>query len=146
MENRLVRLISKICMGVERFLLLGEIPEQLIDNKNGLHLSIDKLEQLADQGQFDVVVVNGLLERLEQDQAEHLIAELRDIHARQLLLVVPAGSSLGTADLVGLGLRKIADTGEQQVWYFALENYKRVPDWLNSKYWANPELYGKYRW
>ncbi|MGV8865199.1 MAG: DUF6231 family protein, partial [Pseudomonas sp.] len=25
-------------------------------------------------------------------------------------------------------------------------DYKQVPDWLNAKFWANPENYGKYWW
>ncbi|MCF3991384.1 DUF6231 family protein, partial [Pseudomonas aeruginosa] len=24
--------------------------------------------------------------------------------------------------------------------------YKQVPDWLNAKFWANPENFGKYWW
>ncbi|WP_221179020.1 DUF6231 family protein, partial [Pseudomonas chlororaphis] len=24
--------------------------------------------------------------------------------------------------------------------------YKQVPDWLNSRFWANPENFGKYWW
>ena len=29
---------------------------------------------------------------------------------------------------------------------YDLQDYKQVPDWLNAKYWANPELFGKYWW
>ncbi|MGO3534472.1 DUF6231 family protein, partial [Pseudomonas helleri] len=24
--------------------------------------------------------------------------------------------------------------------------YKQVPDWLNARFWANPENFGKYWW
>ncbi|MFY5624612.1 DUF6231 family protein, partial [Acinetobacter baumannii] len=24
--------------------------------------------------------------------------------------------------------------------------YKHVPDWFNSKFWANPENWNKFRW
>ncbi|WP_221179227.1 DUF6231 family protein, partial [Pseudomonas protegens] len=27
-----------------------------------------------------------------------------------------------------------------------LLEYKQVPDWLNSRFWANPENFGKYWW
>jgi hypothetical protein len=27
-----------------------------------------------------------------------------------------------------------------------LREYKQVPDWLNAKFWANPQLFGKYWW
>ncbi|WP_290652932.1 DUF6231 family protein [Aquisalimonas sp.] len=29
---------------------------------------------------------------------------------------------------------------------FDVGTYKTTPDWLNPRYWANPELWGKYRW
>jgi hypothetical protein len=29
---------------------------------------------------------------------------------------------------------------------YDLLDYKQVPDWLNSRFWANPENFGKYWW
>ena len=29
---------------------------------------------------------------------------------------------------------------------YDLREYKQVPDWLNAKFWANPELFGRYWW
>ncbi len=29
---------------------------------------------------------------------------------------------------------------------FDIAHYKTIPDWLNSRHWANPDLWGKYRW
>ena len=29
---------------------------------------------------------------------------------------------------------------------YDLYEYKQVPDWLNAKFWANPENFGKYWW
>ena len=29
---------------------------------------------------------------------------------------------------------------------YDLREYKQVPDWLNAKFWANPERFGKYWW
>ncbi len=33
-----------------------------------------------------------------------------------------------------------------KIWQFNLYDYKPQPDWLNAKYWANPENFDKYRW
>lgn len=33
-----------------------------------------------------------------------------------------------------------------EIWQFNLFDYKQLPDWLNSKFWANPENWGKFRW
>ena len=32
------------------------------------------------------------------------------------------------------------------LWQFNLYDYKMLPNWLNSKYWANPENWDKQRW
>lgn len=32
------------------------------------------------------------------------------------------------------------------LWQFNLYDYKRLPNWLNNKYWANPENWNKHRW
>ena len=29
---------------------------------------------------------------------------------------------------------------------YDLLDYKQVPDWLNARFWANPENFGKYWW
>ena len=29
---------------------------------------------------------------------------------------------------------------------YDLHDYKQVPDWLNARFWANPEMFGKYWW
>ncbi len=99
---------------------------------------------------FDFVLIKDLLETLDHEKAEHVIAQVRDIHAREVLLILSNNSEWKTTDLIGLGLRQIAETEQQNetfhAWYFARDNYKKVPDWLNNRYWANPEKFGKYRW
>lgn len=32
------------------------------------------------------------------------------------------------------------------LWQFNLYDYKKLPNWLNADYWANPENWGKNRW
>ena len=48
-----------------------------------------------------------------------------------------------------LGFQQLFDyqlIEQQSVWLFNILDYKQVPDWLNAKYWANPENWNKYRW
>ncbi|MDT8372118.1 MAG: DUF6231 family protein [Gammaproteobacteria bacterium] len=40
----------------------------------------------------------------------------------------------------------MADTTEHQLFSYAIESYQPKHDWLNSRFWANPENYDKYRW
>ncbi len=81
--------------------------------------------------------------------ARQLIACLRDLKARQLLVFVPEKLLDDTA-LLGLGLTRQAryelDGESWQAWSFDIRHYKSVPDWLNPRFWANPENWNKYRW
>ena len=74
----------------------------------------------------------------------HGITRLRDLLARRVLVL--ASPEFG-ASLHALGFSQIEQLSENLViWQFNILSYKQVPDWLNSKYWANPENWNKYRW
>lgn len=85
----------------------------------------------------------------ERGEARQLIAALRDLLARQLLVFVPE-AVLDDADLRSLALTRQARFELQgrpwQAWSYDIRTYKSVPDWLNPKFWANPENWGKFRW
>lgn len=138
--------IQKFCKGAETILLLSDMDLPVLSDQNHTRLSGKKLSQLSKQRQFDLVLINHLLENLSHEEGEQLIAHVRDIYARQILLIISADSEWKSEDFIGLGFRKITDIDQHTIWYFAVENYKRTPDWLNSRYWANPEMFGKYRW
>jgi hypothetical protein len=86
---------------------------------------------------------------MEAREARQLIAVLRDLLARQMLLFVP-DSLLDEAALLGLGLTRQARyelEGEPwQAWSYDIRTYKSVPDWLNPRFWANPENWNRFRW
>lgn len=75
------------------------------------------------------------------------LTRLRDLLARRLLVAARPHHS---AALRALGLACV-DQGIYQdqpwaIWQFNILDYKPVPDWFNSKFWANPENWDKYRW
>ena len=75
----------------------------------------------------------------------HGITRLRDLLARRVLVLAhPCHTPL----LRSLGFSQIEHIDEADIiiWQFNILSYKQVPDWLNSKYWANPENWDKYRW
>lgn len=75
----------------------------------------------------------------------HGLTRLRDLLARRVLvLAIPEFTPL----LRSLGFSQIEHIEDANIiiWQFNILSYKQVPDWLNSKYWANPENWGKYRW
>ncbi len=74
----------------------------------------------------------------------HGLTRLRDLLARQVLVLAspqysPLLHSLGFSQLETLNSHTL-------IWQFNILSYKQIPDWLNSKYWANPENWDKFRW
>ena len=111
------------------------------------------LEALAGQPRFDFAIVRGVLERLDADSGAHLIARLRDVHARRFCLVLGSsdtGHRWQAAQLIAMGLshwaRETVDQATLEVYGFDLGTYKATPDWLNARHWAHPEQWGKNRW
>lgn len=103
----------------------------------------------------DCALVTDTLERLPTREGAVLVSRLRDLYARYLVLAVPlarAGEANGwtETDLLGLGLVRLKTYPVRDaalgVYTFDLYDYKLTPDWLNAKYWANPELFDKYWW
>ncbi len=91
------------------------------------------------------------LEPADQAQASALIAALRDVYAKRLLVFLPPAAFQWKNDIpVSLGLSLLAnyelDGEPYQAWGFDIRTYKQVPDWLNPKFWANPENWNKFRW
>jgi hypothetical protein len=106
---------------------------------------------------FDFAIVANAAEHLDKNTAVHLLARLRDLYAKKLLVVVPMGdqwknhqSLWQETDLLALGFIKKANLQVAQkpvyVYAFDIVTYKTTPEWLNSQYWANPELWDKYWW
>lgn len=74
---------------------------------------------------------------------------LRDLFAEQSLLLTHEPSS--KLNFTSLGYIPLTiETADEMPnlisWQFNLYDYKQRPDWLNAKYWANPENFDKYRW
>lgn len=97
------------------------------------------------------LAITDLPAELSPKQALHLLARLRDLHARQVLAFVPI-AALGwhEADLLALGMQRQARYHHHdelmEAWSFDIKTYKAVPDWLNPRFWANPEKWDRFRW
>lgn len=74
---------------------------------------------------------------------------LRDLFAEQSLLLTYTPLSELNFNCLGYIAHSIETSDEIPnlvSWQFNLYDYKQRPDWLNAKYWANPENFDKYRW
>lgn len=121
-----------------------------------LHLCAgDGFDRMKAAGCFDFVFISGVLEFMPKREANSLLASLRDVHARQLYALTPIGkawlkhvSFWEYNELLGFGLERVNVYAEHgmpiALLKFDLRTYKTTPEWLNSKYWARPELWDKY--
>jgi hypothetical protein len=78
---------------------------------------------------------------LDAEHARHLISHTRLYLAPRILLAVQPDCPLDDAAFRALGFTlSIHDTAAaMRVYFYDLDTYKNVPDWLNDRYWAHPE-------
>ncbi len=100
------------------------------------------------EGHWDLVVIEEELLKLPRDRAIQTLSRLRDLHARRLVVLFPQhpddSHTVQHADLISLGLKALES--QPGIFYHDLFDYKDTPDWLNSRFWANPENWDKFRW
>ena len=86
---------------------------------------------------FGIDALNGL----DAEQAQHLISQTRLYVAPRILLVVQANCVLDEAlfRALGFALSATDPAADLRIHYYDLDTYKTVPDWLNARFWANPE-------
>ncbi|NHB58630.1 DUF6231 family protein [Acinetobacter shaoyimingii] len=114
------------------------------------HFNVTTFLNLPFTKRYDLgfVILNGV--ELDEIQASHktqLLVKLRDLMAKRIVVV----SRLDDEQLLrSLGFTQLIDktTHDQDfaLWQFNILTYKHVPDWFNSKFWANPENWNKFRW
>ncbi len=138
--------------------IIGELPEvnwnKVFDDAESVEVSYlhpGECDRLRTSPRQDLVAVGNTLEKLDRRQAEQLLASLRDLHARRVLLRLQSNTGvLKHSDVMAFGFTRLARlhvrSAVVQYYGFDLYSYKTTPDWLNARYWANPELFDKYRW
>lgn len=98
---------------------------------------------------YDLAVVARSLETLPRKDAGMLLSRLRDLHSKRFLALVRLGGEGGwsNTDLIAYGMKRCASfTHGYALYRFNIYDYKDTPDWLNARYWAHPERWGKERW
>ena len=100
---------------------------------------------------MDLAVISDLTETLPLQAGQQWLGYLRNLHAPHIILIADPAQAQQQGwqfrDYLAMGLHHIAGTNDGlQVFSYAIENYQPKRDWLNSRFWANPENYDKYRW
>lgn len=112
------------------------------------------LDTLRSQRWSMAVVVKPAIDKA---RLVNLLARLRDLHTSRVLHIETAecwsvkdSLALGFAvlDLKALKINVAGSSRcrELQAYEFNLHSYKKTPDWLNARHWANPARWDKFRW
>lgn len=106
--------------------------------------------ELAGQ-RFDLALVVDCLEHMPKRAGLELLGGIRNLNASRIAVLADLDAcGWQHADFYSLALQASEQfSRDEQVlmlFTYDLREYKQVPDWLNARFWANPENYGKYWW
>jgi len=137
---------------IQTALCIGQNLEQYDQNQSirWTYFNVTELLSLPFTQRYDlgfVVLDNLEMSGLSDTTKAQFLVKLRDLMAKKLVVVATEQDhklmrSLGFTQLI----EKSAQDNDLAIWQFNILNYKHVPDWFNSKYWANPENWNKFRW
>ena len=121
-------------------------PEALLAHADAAPLPTELAAQ-----RYDLALIVDCLEHLPKRTALELLGGIRNLNASRLAVLVDLGAcDWQDTDFFALALQASErfERGDQVLSLFTydLRDYKQVPDWLNAKFWANPENFGKYWW
>ncbi|MDX1450959.1 MAG: DUF6231 family protein [Oleiphilaceae bacterium] len=98
----------------------------------------------------DLIIVGDVMDKLDHTQGLHLLAGLRNHLQGRICLLAPHPSKWSFTDLIGLGFKRLAectkDGHQVMVYSYAISDYNFTREWNNARFWANPEMFGKYWW
>jgi len=100
---------------------------------------------------FDLAVLVDCLEHLPKRTGLQLLGGIRNLNASRVAVLadLPACGWQDT-DFFSLAMSASEkfrrDEQVLSLFTYDLRDYKQVPDWLNARFWANPENFGKYWW
>lgn len=106
--------------------------------------------ELAAQ-RFDLALLVDCLEHLPKRTGLELLGGIRNLNSSRVAVLADLGAcGWQETDFFALAM-SVSERfqREQQVlslFTYDLREYKQVPDWLNARFWANPQNFGKYWW
>ena len=151
----------------EKILFLGNHEPTFLDNYREqklmlnqdctiVHLRSSEIDHLWLQEQrFDVAIALDLFEHIEKTKGMQVLSRLRDVLCSQYCVCLPLSTKASSTrwqltELFSFALSKVSSYQNSETTYglfkYNINDYKKTPDWLNSDNWANPHMWGKYRW
>lgn len=104
----------------------------------------DNLSTLSLNNRYSLAIVNDCLDQISTDEGTFLLAKLRDLYCKHLVVLQTNSSEDWQATaFYALGLKHLTvDSGSDQslqLYEYNIHNYKWNPQWLNNRFWANPD-------
>ncbi|WP_336720421.1 DUF6231 family protein [Acinetobacter soli] len=126
---------------------------QNIDQNSAIqwhYISVNAFLSLPFTQRYDlgfVVFDTAEMQNISETEKAQVLVRLRDLMAKRIVVVSKRQDekllrSLGFTQLIDKTLHE----ADFALWQFNILTYKHVPDWFNSKFWANPENWDKFRW
>ncbi|GLH35683.1 hypothetical protein BLX42_07310 [Pseudomonas sp. SG-MS2] len=100
---------------------------------------------------FDLALLVDCLEHLPKRAGLELLGGIRNLNASRVAVLADLHAcGWQETDFFALALSASEkfrrDEQVLSLFTYDLHDYKQVPDWLNARFWANPEMFGKYWW
>ena len=100
---------------------------------------------------YDLALLVDCLEHLPRRAGLELLGGIRNLNASRVAVLADlAACGWQDTDFYALALSASEtfrrDDQTLHLFTYDLHDYKQVPDWLNAKFWANPQHFGKYWW
>lgn len=115
----------------------------------------DPVTALAGLGRFDLAIIADQLEYMTREAGAQLIGLLRNLHTERVVVLyqqqlAPQRLRWPPNSFLAMGMRRDAlfrqDDREMALYSYDLARYNFSREWNNSRFWANPENWGKYWW
>ena len=124
---------------------------------DAIHPANHTIERLTDASQLSAIkysklaVISDLIEHNDKASATALLGLIRHCYAGHILLITSTEQALSQGwqltDFLSLGFKQLAsEIDGYAIYSYNIKNYQPKHDWLNSRFWANPEQFGKHRW
>ncbi|HEC59982.1 MAG TPA: hypothetical protein ENI24_10490 [Methylophaga sp.] len=108
------------------------------------------IQQLVDLPTIDLAIISEITETLPKTQAMQWLGLMRNAHAQHIIVISEITGAMQQgwqlADYLALGMKRMAIVENYHLYSYNIETYQLKRDWLNSRFWANPDNFDKYRW
>lgn len=94
-----------------------------------------------------LAIVADQLENVEKKAGTQWLGTLRNAYADQIIVLVDTNKcDWQHTDFLALGFKRYAKEENWHLYEYALDSYNLKRDWNNTRFWANPQNFNKFRW